>query len=140
MYTREDFLDVVYTELADDLDNNRANRIIEAADEYVESYVPDTNVGNIINRQQAIDAICFICGKNCDKNKFIYNAPQDEQVIPCPEHYVLSTLLTAQSKIIHCKDCKEYDPIYTDGTGVCGHWNAKTKNNAYCSYAERRKG
>lgn len=47
---------------------------------------------------------------------------------------------TPNDDIILCKDCKEYDPIYTDGTGVCGHWNAKTKNNAYCSYADRRKG
>ena len=47
---------------------------------------------------------------------------------------------SAQPEIIRCKDCKEYDPIYTGGAGVCGHWNAKTKNNAYCSYADRRKG
>ena len=47
--------------------------------------------------------------------------------------------LTAQPEIIRCKDCKEYDPIYTGGAGVCGHWNAKTENNAYCSYADRRK-
>ena len=47
---------------------------------------------------------------------------------------------TPSDDIILCKDCKHFDPIYTHREGVCGHWNAKTKNNAYCSYAERRKG
>lgn len=33
---REKFMTVVYDELSDDSDNCRANRIIDAADEYVE--------------------------------------------------------------------------------------------------------
>lgn len=33
---REEFMTVVYDELSDDSDNCRANRIIDAADEYVE--------------------------------------------------------------------------------------------------------
>lgn len=33
---RKDFMDIVYDELCDDADNLRANRIIDAADEYVE--------------------------------------------------------------------------------------------------------
>ena len=43
-----------------------------------------------------------------------------------------------ESRLIRCKDCKHFDPIYTHREGVCGHWNAKTENNAYCAYAERR--
>lgn len=31
---REKFMNIVYNELNDDVDNNRANRIIDAADEY----------------------------------------------------------------------------------------------------------
>ena len=34
---RQNFMNVVYTELANDPDNNRANRIIDAADEYADS-------------------------------------------------------------------------------------------------------
>ena len=49
-----------------------------------------------ISRQAAIDAVCAVCGNDCDKSKFVYNAPQDEQVILCPEHYVLCTLPSAQ--------------------------------------------
>lgn len=33
---RQDFMDFIHAELTDDPDNNRANRIIDAADEYVE--------------------------------------------------------------------------------------------------------
>ena len=47
---------------------------------------------DLISRQAAIDALCAVCGKACDKSEFVYNAPQDEQVILCPEHYCLCTL------------------------------------------------
>ena len=35
---REDFMVIVYNELSDDVDNNRANRIIDAADVYADSF------------------------------------------------------------------------------------------------------
>lgn len=35
--TREEFMDIVYSELHSDGDNYRANRIIDAADEYMET-------------------------------------------------------------------------------------------------------
>ena len=73
-------------------------------------------MGDLIYRQNAIDAICSVCGNDCDKNEFVYNAPQDEQVIMCPEHYVLSTLPSAEPEIIHCKNCKHREsndcPMY----------------------------
>ena len=53
---------------------------------------------DLIDRQAAIEALCAACGKACDKSKFVYNAPQDEQVILCPEHYSLCTLPSAQPK------------------------------------------
>lgn len=55
-------------------------------------------MGDLIYRQNAIDAICSVCGNDCDKSEFVYNAPQDEQVIMCPEHYVLSTLPSAETE------------------------------------------
>ena len=61
-----------------------------------EQDIPDINVGDMVSRQKAIDAMCWACGHDCDKSKFVYNAPQDEQVIMCPEHYALSTLPSAQ--------------------------------------------
>lgn len=78
------------------------------------------NDGNYISRQQAIDAICSVCGSDCDKSKFIYNAPQDEQVIMCPEHYALSTLPSTQpdNQVHLCDSClytyPECPSVYTD--------------------------
>ena len=39
--SRQDFMNIVYGELASDSDNNRANRIIDAADEFVEAVQPE---------------------------------------------------------------------------------------------------
>ena len=75
---------------------------------------------DVISRQKAIDALCAACGKACDKSKFVYNAPQDEQVILCPEHYSLCTLPSAQPKrgkwiktarwgrVYYCDQCRNY--------------------------------
>lgn len=43
---REIFMTVVYDELSDDSDNCRANRIIDAADEYVEEVMRLEREGN----------------------------------------------------------------------------------------------
>ncbi len=40
--TREEFMDIVYSELHSDGDNYRANRIIDAADEYAEEQTEKT--------------------------------------------------------------------------------------------------
>lgn len=53
-------------------------------------------MSDTISRQAALDALCAVCGNDCDKSEFVYNAPQDEQVIICPEHYCLCTLPPAQ--------------------------------------------
>ena len=77
---------------------------------------PAANVGNTINRQAAINAICAVCGNDCDKSEFLYNAPQDEQIILCPEHYVLTQLPPAQSDFdITVKIDKAYDDGYEAG-------------------------
>jgi hypothetical protein len=61
--------------------------------------VTKENVMNeLIYKQDAIDAMCLACGYDCDKSEFVYNAPQDEQVIMCPEHYALSTLPSAEPR------------------------------------------
>lgn len=63
-----------------------------------------------ISRHGALNALCAVCGKGCDKGKFVYNAPQDDQVILCPEHYCLCALPSAQQWI----SCKEKLPKRTD--------------------------
>ena len=69
----------------------------------------------MISQQAAIDALCSVCnalggGHNCDKTKFVYNAPFDEQVILGPEHYAL-TMLPAAQPILTCDGCR-YDGYY----------------------------
>ena len=49
-----------------------------------------------ISRQAAIDALCSVCGVDCNKSKFVYDGKQEDQVILCPEHYVLTQLPSAQ--------------------------------------------
>ena len=39
--TRDEFMDIVYSELHSDGDNYRANRIIDAADEYADEYAEE---------------------------------------------------------------------------------------------------
>ena len=85
-----------------------------------------------ISRQAAIDALCAVCGKACDKSEFVYNAPQYEQVILCPEYYCLCTLPSAQHEIIRCKDC-----IYWDISGYCVDFMTQDENG-FCSWAERK--
>ena len=81
---------------------------------------------DLISRQAAIDAMCCACGYDCDKSKFVYNAPQEEMVIMCPEHYALSTLPPAQPEIkkgkwirtrtlthdgeLYCNQCEQEHP------------------------------
>ena len=69
----------------------------------------DGTSGDCISRRQAIDDLCAVCGKACDKSKFVYDAPQDEQVIICPEHYCLCTLPSAQPEQ-HWIPCSERLP------------------------------
>ncbi len=53
-------------------------------------------MSDLIERHAAIDALCSVCGVDCDKSKFVYDGKQEEQVILCPEHYALTQLPSAQ--------------------------------------------
>ena len=63
-------------------------------------FAKDTNVptNDCISRQAEINAICSVCGADaeCDKSKFVYDAPKEKQVIMCPDHYELTHLPSAQ--------------------------------------------
>ena len=90
---------------------------------------------DLIDRQAAIDALCAVCGKACDKSKFVYNAPQDEQVILCPEHYCLCTLPSAQPEIIRCRNCK----FASGDSRICMQFGHSPIGELdFCAWAERR--
>lgn len=90
-----------------------------------------------ISRQEAIEALCNVCGYDCDKSEFVYDAPQDEQVILCPEHYVLTQLPSAQPEIVRCKECMNH------GKEICYFWSRfygtiNTPDDGFCHKADRR--
>ena len=85
--------------------------------------VPDINVGDMISRQDAIDAIDGL--PNC------YNGFSDSY----DKSYiigVLEELPSAEPEIIHCRDCKYYDGR---PCGIVDYYNTESD---FCSRAERR--
>ena len=50
---------------------------------------------DVIYRNDAIGVVCSACGNDCDKSEFLYDVPQDEQIILCPEHYGLAIMPSA---------------------------------------------
>lgn len=44
-----------------------------------------------------------------------------------------------EPQIIRCKDCKQFDPIYTFDRGVCGHWHSRTNACDFCSRADKKE-
>ena len=88
--------------------------------------VPDTNVGDMVSRQKAIDALC----KRCD----LVN--DDTCGEKCIDIKILEKLPSAQPDIIHCRECKncQIDSVFHD------YWcdGRKVWKDHYCGYAERR--
>lgn len=64
--TREEFMDVVYSELRSDGDNYRANRIIDAADEYAEEQTKWISVGDKLPEEEEKSYwVCLDGGGQC---------------------------------------------------------------------------
>ena len=93
------------------------------------SDVPDTNVGDMISRQAAIDAILH--NQEVYSNNF-GNDPIDKYTIAIIDNdaQTIAQLPSAQPKIIRCKDCLMH--------GVC-RFEQGLGLNGYCSQAERRE-
>ena len=82
-------------------------------------------MGDLIDRQAAISAICNACGKiDCDK----MDKCEKLQLPPanCSE-------IPNNSDTIRCKDCKHWD-----GVDTCDVIDAPVWDNDFCSMAERR--
>ena len=96
--------------------------------------VPNTNIEDIISRQEAINALCAVCGNDCDKNEFVYNAPQDEQVILCPEHYCLCALPPVQPERKKGEWIRNDNGTYS--CSICQSWIPEEQHYyaRYCLY------
>ena len=94
--------------------------------------VPDTNVGDTISRQAAIDFI--------DAGRFVNpNEPRwsDNEIVN-----FLKSRPSAQPEIIRCKDCKyknryKFPPKY-DERDYCERNERVTQRDGFCYWAERR--
>ena len=93
-------------------------------------------MNDLISRRAAIDALCAVCGKACDKSKFVYNAPQDEQVILCPKHYCLCTLPSAQP--VQWIPCSERLPDKS-GTYICNCVESDINHVTFIKWQSRYK-
>lgn len=82
--------------------------------------VLDTNVGDLISRQGAIDAVDKLSDKPID---YLESAID-----------VLVDLPSVQPDIIACGDCKHYIPH----DKRCRYWNHGVQPLMWCSQAERR--
>lgn len=88
--------------------------------------VPDTNVGDTISRQAAINIVVFECGEWTGLAKEISKQ--------------LRQLSSAQPDIIRCKDCKHW----RSNTEFCSTFTElnvahRMPPNGFCSCAERRE-
>ena len=97
-----------------------------------EQDVPDINVGDMVSRQKAIDALC----RRCDL------AAEDDE--PCTEKCndikILEKLPSAQPEVIRCKDC-EYGEQDDIGRWFCNDLGCQIGSDdgsGYCADAERR--
>lgn len=106
--TREEFMDIVYYELDSDDDNYRANRIIDAADEYAEEqtrWIPVSErlpedrqkvlltVGNIFyvdDTYNTVEIYWYIKDKNAFVNRDNEVAAKPIAWMPSPETYKAS--------------------------------------------------
>ena len=94
-------------------------------------------MSDLIDRQQAIEAICMeTCGVSLKNVRCR---------VHCTEVQTVEKLPPAQPEIIRCKDCRYFKQVFApnDNDGLCGHWHSKcdarTNRNGYCSHAERRE-
>ena len=84
-----------------------------------------------ISRQAAIDALCSVCGVDCDKSEFVYDGKQEDQVILCPEHYVLTQLPPAPARKTG-KWIYDGDGYMCNKCGTVYGWWADSQTSNFC--------
>lgn len=70
---RDEFIDFLSEELSEDLDNNRLNRILEAADEYVELALFESMQDNKVNLCDSCQLTTSTCTSYGDDAMFAFD-------------------------------------------------------------------
>ena len=93
---------------------------VDTAIAALEAYVPEMNVGDMISRRAAIDALDCINGVE----------------------EVLRSLPAVQPAIIHCKNCEHWDTSWETAYGLhyCPMIDMATKKNFFCKYGAEKRG
>ena len=99
----------------------------EPADRWERKDVPDTNVGDMISRQAAIDALNGLPTWWADSGGYYGVAQPPMTALLDPEDAIsaIGNLPSVQPEIVRCKDCKRYgrdDGIETEKTDSCSQW------------------
>ena len=105
--------------------------------------VPDTNVGDTISRQAAIDAL---------RKMQTYKLFSGDDMLLIDQAGAMTELMllppSAQPEIIYCKDCKKqnrhyHESPYKDTVCPLTAWRGKAQGHEYdyqyCCFAERRE-
>ena len=155
---RQDFMDIVYSELASDPDNNRANRIIWAADGYAERRVDDAL--QVIEELQSAQLGTNLAqlGTDCISRQAAIKTAHLPRIDDAGYEVVrlddILALPSAEPQIIRCKDCKHWIPYdwmfsevwqsqniddYPEDEIGCNYCDMSMKANDYCSRVERKE-
>lgn len=101
--------------------------------------VPDTNVGDTISRQAAIDALAkFVPYAICDESTESYTNGLTDAY-----NLILQLPSADTVPVVRCKDCVNWDTSWSvraNGHHYCAVMDTTTDGCDYCSNGERRDG
>lgn len=104
--TREEFIDIVYSELHSDDDNCRANRIIDAADEYAEKQAVHYMAIEALQTEPKTGGEWVPCSERL---------PEEFNVLCCDNH--------GEMLIAHPFECDDSDTGFSAETDGCYMYN-----------------
>ena len=146
--TQEEAISVIKTEIGQFIiDEKWKNALALAISALEKQDVPDTNVGDLISRQAAIDAILAVTGNSSVRE--LYEHVQEHglsEMWSGGVNAAIDTIIavpSAQPDIIRCNACKHWTQTTGNmpgfGLGDCDYLNAKLVScNGFCYWAERR--
>jgi len=110
-----------------------AKRMYDLAIEALEAYVPDTNVGDMISRQAAIEAL-----RTCYDTEAITYTNGNEYIDYDQALDLINTLPPVQPEIIRCRDCYWWTKQPNSLQGRCALSGTYPTGAFFCGNARKR--